>query len=69
MIKNQESKFMNREVIFEFLPSGNFMKVTAFDVETKLEVSTITPVSISQDQQQQAAYNKLTYVLEKNGLL
>ena len=56
---------MEREVIFEFLPSGSFMKVTAFDVETKMEVSTITPANISKELQEKAAYNKLIYMLSK----
>ncbi len=56
---------MDREVIFEFLPVGNFVKVTAFDVETHTEVSTITPVHLSQEAQKEAAFNKLKYVLSK----
>jgi hypothetical protein len=52
---------MDRDIIFEFIPSGTFVKVTAFDVETKVEVSTVTPANISQEQQQQAALNKLHY--------
>jgi hypothetical protein len=58
---------MDREVIFEFIQFGNFVKVTAFDVETKTEVSTIAPSNITQEAQQQAALNKLHYVLEKQG--
>ena len=57
---------MDREVIFEFFPVGNFMKVTAVDVATKIEVSTITPRNLNQDEQQQAAYNKLVYVIKRN---
>lgn len=56
---------MTQEVIFEFLPMGNFVKVTAMDVETRVEVSTITPANLNQSQQEQAALNKLKYVLNK----
>jgi hypothetical protein len=56
---------MTREIIFEFLPNGNSVKVTAFDVETKIEVSTITPRNISKELQEQAVLNKLLYMIEK----
>ena len=59
---------MGREIIFEFLPFGNSVKVTAFDVETKIEISTITPRNITKEQQEQAAINKLKYVMGKKGL-
>lgn len=58
---------MDREVIFEFLPIGNFVKVTAFDVETKIEVSTITPRHLAKEDQELAALNKLKYMMGKKG--
>ena len=60
---------MNREIIFEFVQNGNYVKVIAFDVATKVEISTVAPRNITQQQQQQAAINKLMYVLEKKGKL
>ncbi|MBP6986557.1 MAG: hypothetical protein KBB83_08245 [Alphaproteobacteria bacterium] len=57
---------MNRQIIFEFIPIGSYVKVIAFDVETKVEISTITPRNISQAEQQRAAENKLLYILKKN---
>lgn len=60
---------MNRQIIFEFIPIGAYVKVIAFDVETKVEISTITPRNISQSEQQRAAENKLLYVLKKNNEL
>lgn len=56
-----------REVIFEFIPVGASMKVTAVDVETAIEVSIVGPSSAAQTELENLAVRKLRYVLEKRG--
>lgn len=53
------------EVLFEFVRQGNFVKVTAIESETRTEASVIVPVSLSQQQMQIQALQKLKYVLQK----
>ena len=53
------------EVLFEFVRQGNFVKVTAMESETRIEASVIVPVSLSQQQMQIQALQKLKYVLQK----
>ena len=53
------------DVLFEFVRQGNFVKVTAIESETRIEASVIVPVSLSQQQMQIQALQKLKYVLQK----
>ena len=53
------------EVLFEFVRQGNFVKVTAIESETRIEASVIVPLSLSQQQMQIQALQKLKYVLQK----
>ena len=53
------------EVLFEFVRQGNFVKVTAIESETHIEASVIVPASLSQQQMQIQALQKLKYVLQK----
>ena len=53
------------EVLFEFVRQGNFVNVTAIESETRIEASVIVPVSLSQQQMQIQALQKLKYVLQK----
>jgi hypothetical protein len=54
-----------REVIFEFVPIGISMKVSAIDVETGKEVSIVGPSSAAQTELENIALRKLRYVLQK----
>ncbi|MBX3447323.1 MAG: serine hydroxymethyltransferase [Parvibaculaceae bacterium] len=56
-----------REVIFEFVPVGISMKVSAIDVETGKEVSIVGPSSAAQTELEAIALRKLRYVLQKAG--
>ena len=58
---------MEREIIYEFYTIGAVVKVTALDVATITEVSVQGPASAGEAALKQAAYNKLLYVLRKNG--
>ena len=57
------------EVLFEFVRQGNFVKVTAIESETRIEASVIVPVSLSQQQMQIQALQKLKYSLLINCLI
>ena len=54
-----------REVIFEYIPIGGSVKVTAVDVTTGLEVSVIGPSIAAQSELERVAVQKLRYMLEK----
>lgn len=53
------------DILFEFLQSGNSMKVTAIETETQVEATVIVPTSLSQEQMKLQALNKLKYLLKK----
>ena len=53
------------EVLFEYMRIGNNVKVTAIESSTKVEVSVIVPASLSEEQMQIQALQKLRYVLRK----
>lgn len=55
-----------REVIFEYVPIGGSVKVTAVDVTTGLEVSVVGPSTAAQSELERVAVRKLRYMLEKS---
>lgn len=58
-----------REVIIEFIPVGQFVKVSALDVQTLTEISIQGPAHASQPVLEQNALKRLEYVLKKKGLI
>lgn len=58
-----------REVIIEFIPVGQFMKVSALDVMTLTEISIQGPSSAPKSLLEQNALKRLEYVLRKNGVI
>lgn len=58
-----------REVIFEFMPVGMVMKVSAMDVETLTEVIIQGPATSPQALLKRNALKRLEYVLKKKGIL
>lgn len=58
-----------REVIIEYYPIGQYVKVSAMDVQTLTEVSIQGPVSASEEILKKNALKRLSYVLKKKGLL
>ncbi|MGE3624514.1 MAG: serine hydroxymethyltransferase [Bdellovibrionales bacterium] len=54
-----------REVLFEYVPAGNSMRVTAVDADSGMEVVVQAPLSLSQADMQKLAMNKLVYVMGK----
>jgi len=55
-------------IIFEFIPKGRYVKVSAIDVATGVEASIVGDASASQERLQNLAAQKLNYVMEKNAL-
>lgn len=53
------------DILFEFLQSGNSVKVTAIEPETQIEATVVVPISLSQEQMKLQALNKLKYLLKK----
>ncbi|CAA7617782.1 hypothetical protein [Magnetospirillum sp. UT-4] len=56
-----------REVLFEFIRVGTYVKVSAVDAATGIEVSIVGPASASQAHLRLTALRKLEYVLAKGG--
>lgn len=50
---------VRREVLFEFRPAGNQVRVAAIDATTGIEVIIIAPVTSSQEQMKSIALAKL----------
>ncbi len=58
----------NREVIFEFMPMGPYVKVTAMDAVTLIEVSVQCPAGSTEHVMKHHALKRLDYVMRKKGL-
>ncbi len=59
----------DREVLLEFQPMGQLVKVTAFDSKSMTEVSIQGPKSAGEDALRHNALRRLEYVLKKKGIL
>jgi len=64
-----EDSLKGREILFEFRPVGNAMKVSAIDVDTLTEISIQCPLSAGEAIFKQNALKRLEYVLKKKGLI
>jgi hypothetical protein len=58
-----------REIIVEFFPVGNLVKVSALDIKSLTEVSIQGPASAGQEMLKRNAIKKLEYMLVKRGLI
>lgn len=67
--KQHTDKLAGREVIFEFRPVGNIMRVSAMDAETTTEVVIQCPLSAGEAIFKKNALARLEFVLRKKGLL
>lgn len=56
-----------REIIFEFYPVGQFVKVTAMDTKTLTEISIQGPANVGEEVLKRNALKRLEYVLRKKG--
>lgn len=57
-----------REVLFEFMPVGNVMRVTAMDTQTLTEIVISTPKG-PEEHMKNMALKRLEFVMKKKGLL
>ncbi len=64
-----EEPLKNRQVIFEFYPVGNIMRVSAMDSKTLTEISIQGPVNAGEELLRRNALRRLEYVLRKKGLI
>lgn len=64
-----EQPLRNREIIFEFYPVGNFVKVSAMDVKTMTEISIQGPANAGETTLKLNALKRLEFVLKKKGLI
>lgn len=62
MARNESRR---HEILFEFRPSGRFVRVTAIDTVTGTEVISVCDATYSQSMMQRLAARKLLYVLRK----
>ncbi|MGH1455506.1 MAG: DUF6898 family protein [Alphaproteobacteria bacterium] len=58
-----------REIIIEFHPVGNFVKVSAMDTKTLTEISIQGPANGPQNILKRNALKRLEYVLKKRGYI
>ncbi len=61
------NKLAGREIIFEFKPVGNVMRVAAMDVKTMTEIAIQAPLNAGEAVFRQSALARLEYVLRKDG--
>jgi hypothetical protein len=62
-------KLHGREVIFEFSPVGNIMRVSAMDTATLTEVIVQCPITAGEAAFKRNGLMRLEYVLRKNGVI
>ena len=58
-----------REIIVEFFPLGQIVKVSAMDTASLTEISIQGPKTAGQETLKRNALRRLEYVLKKKGLL
>lgn len=64
-----DSPLRGREIIFEFFPVGNVVRVSAMDTQTLTEVSIQGPTSAPEAMLKANALKRLEYVMKKKGLI
>lgn len=62
-------KMRSREVIFEFMPVGNIMRVSAMDTASLTEIVVQCPVTAGEAAFKKNALMRLEYVLLKKGVI
>ena len=58
-----------REVIIEFQPIGQIVKVSAMDTQSLIEVSIQGPANAGQEMLKRNALKRLEYVMKKKGVI
>ena len=62
-------KLKGREVIFEFTPVGNIMRVSAMDTASLTEIIVQCPLSAGEAMFKKNAIMRLEYVLRKKNII
>lgn len=62
-------KLQGREIILEFQPVGNIMRVSAMDTATMTEVSIQCPINAGEVVFKKNVLARLEYVLRKEGVI
>lgn len=62
-------KLQGREIIIEFHPIGNVVKVSAMDTQSLTEISIQGPANGQESILKRNALKRLEYVLKKKGLI
>ena len=65
ILAHEMEQFKNREYLLEFQQVGRYVKVSAVDPVTNVEVSIVGDASATKAQLQRVAVGKLEYVLRK----
>jgi hypothetical protein len=60
---------MNRQVIFEFVTIGQYVRVSAMDVQTMTEINIQGPAGAPEQMLKSNALKRLEFVLKKKGLI
>ena len=68
-MKVKGDTLVGREIIIEFYPVGNTVRVSAMDVKTLTEISIQGPRSAPEETLKLNAIKRLSYVLKKKGLV
>lgn len=58
-----------REIIFEFYPVGQIVKITAMDTASLTEISIQGPKTAGQEMLKRNAMKRLAYVMKKKGVV
>lgn len=58
-----------REIIIEFLPVGQYVKVSALDSQSLTEISIQGPANAGKEALKHNAIKRLEYVLRKKGII
>ena len=62
-------RIKNREVIIEFIPVGNVVRVSAMDVQSLTEIVISGPANTPESILKNNAVRRLEYVLKKKGII
>ena len=66
MARDTETKEILSEVLFQFIPQGNYVKVIAVDPITNTEIIMVGDRRFGKPTLERIAIQKLRYVIEKN---
>ena len=66
MARETETKEILGEVLFQFIPQGNYVKVIAVDPITNTEIIMVGDRRFGKQTLERTAIQKLRYVIEKN---